>query len=97
MAEEKGPPGADVVDVFVAVGVEDVGGFAAGDEGRVAADAAAGADGGVDASGDEGESALEQNVGFGVRHFHFLSHECTRMNTNFILLIRVHSCSFVAS
>ena len=60
VAEDERTPGADVVDVFVAVGIEDVGAFAAHDEGRGAADAALGADRGVDAAGDGEAGAFEE-------------------------------------
>jgi len=68
VTEKEGAPGTDIIDVFVAVGVEDVGALATSDEGRVAADAAAGADGGVDAAGYELLGAAEERVGFRVRH-----------------------------
>ena len=40
VAQQQRPPGADVIDVLVAVRVEDVRSLAAGDEGRIPADAA---------------------------------------------------------
>ncbi len=60
MAEDQRPPGADVVDVLVAIGIEDVGAFAALDEGRSAADAAIGAHGRVYAAGDGKLGAFEE-------------------------------------
>ena len=53
VAEDHGAPGAEEVDVAIAVGVEEVGAFGAGDKGWVAANGAEGAHGGVDAAGEE--------------------------------------------
>ena len=60
MAQNERSPGTDVVDVFVAVGIEDVGAFAAFDEGRRAADAALGAHRGVNAAGNGELRAFEE-------------------------------------
>jgi hypothetical protein len=60
VAEDGRAPGADVVDVAVVVGVVEVGALGLLDEQRVAADAAEGADGGVDAAHERGVGALEQ-------------------------------------
>lgn len=53
VAVEHGAPGADEVDVGVAVDVGEVGALAAGEEHGGAANRAEGADGGVDATGDQ--------------------------------------------
>ena len=60
VAQDQRPPGTDVVDVFVAIDIEDVRSFAARDERRRAADAAKGADGGIDAAGNQLLGAGEQ-------------------------------------
>jgi hypothetical protein len=54
VAEDHGTPGAEHVEVSVAVGVVEIGSFGVGDEGRIAADGPEGTDGGVDAAGKEG-------------------------------------------
>ena len=51
VAEDHGPPGAEEVEVAVAVDVVEVGSFGVADERRVTADGAEGPDGRVDASG----------------------------------------------
>jgi hypothetical protein len=53
VAEDERPPGTDIVDVAIAVGVPDVRAQAANQERRVAADRAEGANGRVDAAGDK--------------------------------------------
>ena len=58
-------PGADVIDIFVAVGIENVGALAALDEGRSAAYAAIGADRGVDAARYGEQGAFEKLLGSG--------------------------------
>ena len=68
MAEEERSPGTDVVDVFIAIGVEDVGALASDDEGRCAADSSPSAYRGVDAAGDYALGAVEELLGFGVGH-----------------------------
>ena len=60
VAENERSPGADVVDVLVAIGIEDVRAFAAFDEGRSPADAAIGADGRVHAAGNREFGAFEE-------------------------------------
>jgi hypothetical protein len=68
MAEEEGSPGADVVDVFVIVGVEEVGSFAAGNEAGGASYSSPSADGGVDASGDGELGSFEEFLRLGCVH-----------------------------
>ncbi len=60
---EQRAPGADVVDVFVPIGIVDARALAADHEGGVAADAAEGADGGVDAARDALSGAGEKRFG----------------------------------
>ena len=60
VAEDHRPPGADVVDVALAVGVAEVRALGARDEARRAADGAEGAHRRVDAAGDDALGALEQ-------------------------------------
>ncbi len=68
VAQNERSPGADVIDVLVAVGIEDVGAFAALDEGRSAADAAIGAHRGVDAARYGEQGAFEKLLGSGMFH-----------------------------
>lgn len=68
VAEDVGAPGADVIDVGFAVDVLDAGSFTAADEEGVAIDIAEGADGGIDASGDEGFGFGEELLGEGSVH-----------------------------
>ena len=63
VAEDHRAPGADVVDVAVAVDVPNVGAGAADEEGGLAADGAEGADRGIHAAGDKLFSALLQAAG----------------------------------
>ena len=63
MAEDQRPPGHHMVDVAVAVHVEDVRPFAALHEQRVAADALEGAHGRIDAAGDDALRLGEQPRG----------------------------------
>ena len=65
VTQDHGAPGADVVDVAVAVGVEDIGPGRAGEEDRVAADAAEGPHRGVHAPGDVALGGGEEVVGAG--------------------------------
>ena len=53
VAQDQRAPGENIIDVLVAIDVEDVRSLAAGDEGRRAANAAKCADGGIDAAGDQ--------------------------------------------
>jgi len=53
VAEDHRAPGADVVDVAVAVSVDQEGTLGADDHGRVAAHGAEGANGGIDPAGQE--------------------------------------------
>ena len=62
MAQHQRPPGAEVINVFVAVHVNHTGAAARRDEGRRSADGAEGADGAVDATG-------HQALGFGKQGF----------------------------
>ena len=59
VAEDHGAPGAEEVEVAVAVRVEEVGPFGVSHERRVAADGAEGADGRVDSAGKEFFGALQ--------------------------------------
>jgi hypothetical protein len=53
VAEDHGSPGAEEIEVAVAVGVEEVGAPGMGEEGRVTSYSAEGADRRVNASGEE--------------------------------------------
>ncbi len=53
VAEDHRAPGAEEVEVAVAVLVVEIGAFGMGEEGRIAADGAKGADGRVDSAGKE--------------------------------------------
>ena len=53
VAEDHGSPGAEEIEVAVAVFVVEPGAFGSGEKGRLSANGAEGADGGVDASGEE--------------------------------------------
>jgi hypothetical protein len=68
MAEQQRSPGADVIDVFVAIDIEDVRPLAAGDEHRLATDTAEGAHRGVDAAGDDLLRTAEEFFGLCVGH-----------------------------
>ena len=70
VAENERSPGADVVDVFVAVGVPDVRAQPAHEEWRIAADGAKGAHRGVHAAGNHLLGALLQLA----RHLEFAGH-----------------------
>ena len=59
MAADGGAPGADVVDVLVAVDVEGVGSLHLVKDDGVSADGLEGADGGVDAAGEDVLGSLE--------------------------------------
>ena len=63
VAEDHGSPGADVVDEGAAVYGVDAGALGGADEEGSAADGFEGADGGVDAAGDDAECALEEGLG----------------------------------
>jgi len=63
VAENVGAPAADVVDVGFAIDILDAAAFGAADEEGVAIDIAEGADGGVDAAGDEGLGFGEEGGG----------------------------------
>ncbi len=65
MAQDHRSPGAEVVDVAVAVGVGEIGAFCALDKRRSAADRAEGPHGRVDAAGKEALGALLEGVGTG--------------------------------
>jgi len=68
VAQEQGAPGADVIDILVAIHVEDAGAFAAGDKGRIAAHGPEGAHRRIDAAGDELLGLAEEFFGSGVIH-----------------------------
>ena len=68
VAEDVWAPGADVVDVGFAIDIFDAGAFSTTDEEGVAIDIPEGADGGVDAAGDEGFGFLEEFLGDGSVH-----------------------------
>jgi hypothetical protein len=53
VAEDHGTPGAEEIEVAVAIFVEEVGAFGPGEEGRISAYGAKGTDGRVDAPGEE--------------------------------------------
>ena len=66
MAQNHRSPGAEVVDVAVAVGIGEPGALGGGDEGRCAADGAKGPHGRVDAAGEVALGALLEGLGAGV-------------------------------
>ena len=68
MAKNGGAPGADVVDVFIAIDIPDAGALGVIDEERLAANGAKSADGGIDAAGDERLGLGEEGVRLGVVH-----------------------------
>jgi hypothetical protein len=63
VAEDHGAPGAEEVEVTVAIGVEEIGTLGVGDEGWVAAYGTEGSNGRVDASGKKLFGALLQMAG----------------------------------
>jgi hypothetical protein len=63
VTEQQRSPGAHVVDVFVAIGIEDVAALAARDEQRLAAHAAEGAHRRIDAAGNLLHRTTEQGFG----------------------------------
>ena len=73
VAEDHGAPGAEEVEVAVAVFVEEVCAFGVGEEWRVAAYGAEGADGRVDSAGEEFFGALLQVAGAGEGAGHVFS------------------------
>ena len=80
VAEEERAPGADEIEVAVAVGVVEILGFAAVDDERVGLDGAEGADGRVDAAdeqffgaGEDFARAWAGEFGFGLRGGHWTS------------------------
>ena len=60
VAEDERAPRADVIEVLIAVDVEEIRPFAAGDEDRLAADGAEGAGRTVDAAGDQTAGSLKR-------------------------------------
>src|SRR6185436_4256038 len=72
VAQEQRPPRTDVIDVLIAIRIEDMGAFAARDKRRVAADAAKGADRGVYTAGDQLLRAPEEVFGLGTVHMNSL-------------------------
>ena len=68
VAENGRSPGADVVDVFVAIHVPDARALGFVDEERLAADGAEGADGRVHAAGNVFQGFGEKRFGFGSRN-----------------------------
>ena len=68
VAEDVRAPGADVVDVGLAIDVLDAAALGAADEERLAADVAEGADRGVDAAGDQGLGLGKELLGKGTVH-----------------------------
>jgi hypothetical protein len=69
VAQEQRSPGAHVIDVLVAVDVENARALAARDEGRRTADAAPRANGGVDAPWDDPQGTFKELLRFGKVHF----------------------------
>jgi hypothetical protein len=70
VAEDHRAPGAEKIEVAIAVDVEEVCAFGVSDEGRLATDGAKGADGRIDAAGEEFFGALLQLAGAEVRRRH---------------------------
>ena len=68
MTEDRWAPGADVVDVAIAIDVLDATALGATDEKRLAADIAKGADGRINAAGDEFFGNLKKLMGSGIAH-----------------------------
>jgi hypothetical protein len=68
VAEDGRAPGADVVDVLVVIHIPDAGALGALHKEGLPADAAEGADRGIDAARDEGLGEAEAEAGLGVVH-----------------------------
>ena len=68
VAENRRPPGADVINQFIAVHVPDVRAFGPVDEERLAADGAERAHGRIDAAGNIFQRLGEQLLGFVTNH-----------------------------
>ncbi|OQB91040.1 MAG: hypothetical protein BWX84_01584 [Verrucomicrobia bacterium ADurb.Bin118] len=68
MAQNSGPPGADIINVFVAIHVPDAAPRSAVHEEGLAANGAKGAHGGVDPSGNELQRFGKERLGFGSRY-----------------------------
>jgi hypothetical protein len=68
VSQQQRSPGADVIDILVAVHVEDVGALAARDERRIAADGAECPHGRVDPAGNDLHRPAKQFFGFGMVH-----------------------------
>ncbi len=60
VAMDRRTPGADVIDVFIAVDVADLGAAGVIDEEGIASDGAKGADGGIDAAGNMLQGGFEE-------------------------------------
>ncbi len=100
VTEDERTPGADVVDVFVAVGIEDVRSFAALDEGRSAADAAVSAHGGVHAAGNGELGAFEKLLRSCVVHLLRLADRCMNAGHHYnemSLMITIRGAAIAAS
>ncbi len=72
VAEDHRPPGAEVVEIAVAVGVPEISALGADEEWRRAADGAKGADGGIDSAGKKALGAELEFVGLGERAGHLI-------------------------
>ena len=83
VAEDRRPPGADVVDVAFAIDVFDAAALGATDEKRFATDIAEGAHGRINAAGNKFFGGLEKLVGNGIAHvrgviIRSFPHRCNR-------------------
>jgi hypothetical protein len=78
VAEDHGAPGAEEVEIAIAVLVVEPGAFCVGEEGRLAAYGAKGADGGVDPAGEDGLGALLELVGASVGERHLPEYRSLR-------------------
>jgi hypothetical protein len=74
VAEDHGSPGAEEVEVAVAVLIVEPGALGVGDEGWVAADGTEGADGRVDSAGEERFGALLKLAGASVGERHLVQY-----------------------
>src|SRR5262245_32999324 len=70
MAQDERPPRADVIEIPIAVDVEEIRPFAALDERRLPADGAERARRAVDAAGDEPAGTLKGFLAANTRRFH---------------------------
>ena len=93
VAQDHRPPGAEIVDIAVAVGVGEPGALSAFDKRRRAAHRAEGPHGRVDAAGEEALGALLEGLGTGVRMGGRLgTHRGFSIEGGASLISRIESC-----